>query len=113
MVGIDSALTALDEDNALSNIGANAVLAVSLATLLAAADARGKPLWRVLGGAQPLIPMPMVNIFSGGAHAGRAIDIQDVLVVLLGTRSFAEISRRSEKSAGAQLVRGAVRRPMK
>jgi enolase len=87
---VDAALTATDPDPRLGNVGANAVLGVSLAALLAAADQGREPLWRRLGGPRPLLPMPMVNIFSGGAHAGGLLDIQDVLVVPVGASSFAE-----------------------
>lgn len=87
---VDGTLAGLDEDHALGHVGSNAVLAVSLATLLAAADARRQPLWKMLGGPEPLLPMPMVNIFSGGAHAGRAIDLQDILAVPLGASTVAQ-----------------------
>ncbi len=65
---LDAALRELDGTAGLSRLGANAVLAVSLAAALAAADAEGVPLWRRLG-AKPLLPLPMVNVISGGAHA--------------------------------------------
>ena len=87
---IDAILEELDPDPALSTVGANAVLAVSLATLQAAAAAEGIALWSCLSGGNPLLPMPMVNIVSGGAHAGGLLDIQDVLVVPIGAHSFAE-----------------------
>lgn len=89
--GVDGTLRTLDGTPNLSRLGANAVLAVSVATALAAADSERVPLWRYAGaGADPLLPMPMVNIISGGAHAGGLIDVQDLLVVPLGARSFAE-----------------------
>lgn len=88
---VDEAIERLDDDNALSGIGGNAALGASLATLHANADAQRKPVWALLdSAATPLIPMPMVNIVSGGAHAGRAIDIQDILVIPVGSSSFAE-----------------------
>lgn len=87
--GLDGALRKLDGTANLSRLGANAVLAVSVATALAAADSERVPLWRYAG-ADPLLPMPMVNIISGGAHAGGLIDVQDLLVVPLGAQSFAE-----------------------
>ncbi|WJL96996.1 phosphopyruvate hydratase [Microbacterium sp. ET2] len=88
---VDAAIEALDADPALSGIGGNSALGASLATLTAFADADRSPLWRVLDpSGVPLIPLPMVNIISGGAHAGRAIDIQDILVVPLGSSSFTE-----------------------
>jgi enolase len=90
--GLDGALRTLDGTANLSRLGANAVLAVSVASALAAADSERVPLWQWVGGAdaEPLLPMPMVNIISGGAHAGGLIDVQDLLVVPLGARSFAE-----------------------
>lgn len=88
---VDLAMEAADGTPTLATLGANAVLAVSLAVMVADAQASGRELWQRLSGSDsPLLPMPMVNIFSGGAHAGRAIDIQDVLVVPVGARSFAE-----------------------
>ena len=88
---VDDALAELDGTDDFSNLGANATLAVSLATTLAVAASERTTVARWL---QPegelLLPMPMVNIVSGGAHAGRSIDIQDVLVVPLGATSFAQ-----------------------
>ncbi|WP_345762499.1 phosphopyruvate hydratase [Diaminobutyricibacter sp. McL0608] len=88
---VDDALAELDGTDDFSNLGANATLAVSLATTLAVAASERTSVARWL---QPegdlLLPMPMVNIVSGGAHAGRSIDIQDVLVVPHGAKSFAE-----------------------
>jgi enolase len=89
--GVDTALRAADGTPGLSRLGANAVLATSVATAAAAAAAAGVPLYEwVSGGNAPTIPLPMVNVVSGGAHAGGAVDIQDVLVVPVGARSFAE-----------------------
>lgn len=88
---VDATMCDADPDPSLGGLGGNAVLAVSLATTLALADERRLPLWRTLsdsGG--PLLPLPMVNVVSGGAHAGRALDIQDLLVVPVGARTFAE-----------------------
>ncbi len=91
-VAIDTLIEQEDGQEALGRLGANAALAVSLAVTLAHADASGQPLWQALDPARevPLLPMPMVNIFSGGAHAGRAVDVQDFLVVPLGASSFRE-----------------------
>jgi enolase len=87
--GVDRAMEEADGTTELSNLGANAVLAVSLA--VAVASGADGQLWRHLAGDPvALLPTPMVNIFSGGAHAGRTIDIQDVLVVPLGAESFTE-----------------------
>lgn len=87
---VDSAMESLDDSPNLAGLGANAVLAVSLANLQAAASSRGLALWQHLSDGRPELPMPMVNIFSGGAHARGLLDIQDVLVVPLGAKSFAE-----------------------
>ncbi len=86
---IDAALREADGTADLGRLGANAVLAVSLATALAAARANGAELHEWLGG-DPLLPMPMVNVISGGAHAGGAVDIQDFLVIPVGASCFAE-----------------------
>jgi enolase len=88
---IDRAMEEADGTAELSNLGANAVLAVSLAVAVTSGANADGQLWHHLGDDPvPLLPMPMVNIFSGGAHAGRTIDIQDVLVVPLGADSFTE-----------------------
>lgn len=90
--GLDSALRAADGTENLGRLGANAVLAVSVASAVAAAAGRGLALHAAVAdpGERPLLPLPMVNIISGGAHAGRALDVQDFLAVPLGARSFAE-----------------------
>jgi enolase len=90
--GIDDALRAADGTTNLCRLGANAVLALSLASLKAAAAAAREPLWRfALDATQPIeLPMPMINIISGGAHAGRALDIQDVLVMPIGAEAFSQ-----------------------
>lgn len=82
----DATLVDVDGTPDLSRIGGNAVLAVSLAALLAAAQDAGVALYRYLddSGEPPLLPLPMVNIVSGGAHAGGMLDIQDVLAVPVG-----------------------------
>jgi enolase len=87
---VDAALEAVDSDPLLGGVGANAVLAVSLAAALAGADSARTPLWRLLAGDQPRLPMPMVNIISGGAHAGKALDLQDILAVPVGATSFGQ-----------------------
>jgi len=90
-VAIDALLRELDGTASFERLGANAVLAASVATALAAADVLRRPLWRALDPTgDPLLPLPMVNIVSGGAHAGSLIDIQDVLVVPVGASCFAE-----------------------
>ncbi|GAB3878929.1 phosphopyruvate hydratase [Terrabacter terrigena] len=87
---VDAALERMDADPLLGGVGANAVLAISLAAALAGADAARMPLWRLLGGNRPRLPMPMVNIISGGAHAGRALDVQDILAVPVGATTFTQ-----------------------
>jgi len=88
---IDGALQALDGSPALSRLGGNAVLAASVACAVAAARSRCLPLWRALcPDLPPLLPLPMVNVISGGAHAGGVLDVQDFLVVPVGARTFAE-----------------------
>lgn len=86
---VDAALRACDGTPDLSRLGANAVLGVSVASAIAAARAAGAPLYRWLGD-DPLLPMPMVNVISGGAHAAGLIDVQDFLVVPTGARSFGQ-----------------------
>jgi enolase len=82
---IDGALRALDGTDRLERLGANAVLAVSIAACRAAAAARRQPLYahiaELAGAAAPTLPLPMVNILSGGLHAGRGMDVQDFLAV--------------------------------
>jgi enolase len=90
---VDKVLRATDGTASLSRVGANSVLALSLAVRLAAAADAGMPLWQhALADHDPTgnieLPMPMINIISGGAHAGQAIDIQDVLVIPIGAQSF-------------------------
>ncbi|MFB4314026.1 phosphopyruvate hydratase [Actinomadura sp. 21ATH] len=93
---LDRRLRELDGTDDLGRLGANAVLSVSVAAAVAAARSGGRELWEHAAamagreGEAPLLPVPMVNIISGGAHAGRSIDVQDFLVVPLGARSFAE-----------------------
>jgi enolase len=107
---VDAALRAADGTPNLSRFGANAVLALSLATQIAAAADANAPLWRhALGpGGRLELPMPMVNIISGGAHAGRTIDIQDVLVCPLGADSFPQAIEwvdRVRRATGTELAR--------
>lgn len=89
---VDEALRAADRSPTFAVVGANAVLSVSLAAQLAAAAAHGTSLARYLAAdTDPLLlPMPMVNVLSGGAHAGRMLDVQDFLVVPVGATSFAQ-----------------------
>jgi len=88
---IDAALIALDGTADKSRLGGNAIVAVSLAAANATAQARGLPLWRHLAGSnEPLMPLPEIQIFGGGAHAGRRVDIQDFMVVAAGATDYAE-----------------------
>ena len=88
---IDGILRELDGTDSLERLGANAVLAASVACAVAAAAGRRLPLWQALApNDPPLLPLPMVNVLSGGAHAGGLVDLQDVLVVPVGATSFAE-----------------------
>ena len=88
---VDAALIALDGTPTRSRLGANAMTAVSMAVAHAAAGAAGEPLYRHLGGRDAVtLPLPQIQIFGGGAHAGRRVDIQDFLVVCPAARSFAE-----------------------
>ena len=97
-VTLDEKLIALDGTPNKSRLGANAVLGVSLAVAHAAAAARGEELfvhldrlWRDrFGTTEPVLPMPMVNMISGGLHAGGNLDIQDVLIVPVGASSYSE-----------------------
>ncbi len=88
---IDARLIALDGTSNKARLGGNALTAVSLAVLHAAAASRGLPLWRYcLGDGSPIVPLPEIQIFGGGAHAGRRTDVQDFMVVAPRSRSFAE-----------------------
>jgi enolase len=91
---IDALLIDLDGTENKSRLGANAILGVSLAVAKAAADARGLPLYRYVGGvAAQLLPVPMMNILNGGAHADNPIDFQEFMVVPVGASSLAEAVR--------------------
>ena len=89
--GADRRLIALDGTEDKSRLGGNALVAASMAVAHAAADARGVPLWRHLAGdAEPVMPLPEVQIFGGGAHAARRVDIQDFMVIALGASEYGE-----------------------
>jgi len=88
---VDARLIEFDGTPSKSRLGANALIAVSMATAHAAAAAVGEPLYRYLGGPEMVtLPLPQIQIFGGGAHAGRRVDIQDFLVVCPSATSFAE-----------------------
>ncbi|MEW5740716.1 MAG: phosphopyruvate hydratase [Myxococcota bacterium] len=88
---VDAKLNSLDGTPNKSKLGANAILAVSLANARAAAASVGLPLYRYVGGAQArTLPVPMLNILNGGAHADTNVDVQEFMVLPWGAKSFAE-----------------------
>ncbi|MFD0250469.1 phosphopyruvate hydratase [Streptomyces sp. NPDC127113] len=92
--GLDGALIALDGTATKSRLGANAILGVSLAAAKAAAAAGRQPLYRYLGGADAhLLPLPMMNIVNGGAHADNPLDFQEFMIAPVGADTFAEAVR--------------------
>jgi enolase len=91
---IDQTLIDLDGSGNKSRLGANAVLAVSLAVAKAAAEESGLPLYRYLGGVGPMsMPVPMMNVINGGVHANNKIDMQEFVIIPLGAQSFREALR--------------------
>lgn len=91
---IDHTLIDLDGTENKSRLGANAILAVSMAVAKAAAEESGLPLYRYLGGAGRMqLPVPMMNIINGGAHANNNIDMQEFMIIPLGAASFREAIR--------------------
>ena len=91
---VDDALCALDGTDNKTTLGANATLAVSIACAKAAAAAQGIALFKHLGGAQAaVLPMPMMNILNGGAHASNALDVQEFMIMPTGAPSFKEALR--------------------
>jgi enolase len=89
--GLDAALVDLDGTPNKARLGANAILGVSLAVAHAAADEVGLPLYRYVGGAGAhLLPVPMMNVINGGAHADNNVDLQEFMIVPVGAASFAE-----------------------
>ena len=88
--GLDGALIALDGTANKSRLGANAILGVSLASAHAQAAEEGLPLWRHLGGEDAsLLPVPMMNVLNGGAHADNKVDFQEFMIVPCGAETFA------------------------
>ena len=88
---LDQALVDLDGTPNKGRLGGNALIAVSMAALHAAAGTARQPLWRyLLGDAPGLVPLPEIQIFGGGAHAGRRVDVQDFMVMAPGAASFAQ-----------------------
>ncbi|WP_368185733.1 phosphopyruvate hydratase [Aestuariibius sp. HNIBRBA575] len=92
--GVDAAILALDSSPLKSDLGGNATVATSLAVLHAAAADAQKPLWRHVAdhyGCVPSLPLPEIQIFGGGAHAGRRVDIQDFMIMVPGADSFDDV----------------------
>jgi len=93
-VGIDNLLIQLDGTPTKSNLGANAILGVSLAVAKAAADSVGLPLYRYIGGVEAhMLPVPMMNILNGGKHADNSTDLQEFMILPVGAPTFAEALR--------------------
>ena len=91
---IDQTLLNLDGTPNKSELGANAILGVSIATAKAAAQALGLPLWKYLGGVNAhRLPVPMMNIINGGAHADNNVDFQEFMIIPIGAESFKEAVR--------------------
>ena len=90
---LDNVILALDGTDNKSKLGANAVLSVSLAAAKAAATAKKQPLWRYIAnmtGKSPSLPLPMMNVMNGGAHAAFATDIQEFMIICKGAKTFEE-----------------------
>jgi len=91
---IDKAMIDLDGTDNKSRLGANAILAVSMAVAKAAAEEAGLPLYRYFGGSGPMqMPVPMMNVINGGAHANNNLDIQEFMILPVGAKSFREALR--------------------
>ena len=91
---VDQAILSLDSSPLKETLGGNATVAASLSVLHAAAASAGKPLWRHVSdhyGFTPSIPLPEIQIFGGGAHAGRRVDVQDFMIMVPGASSFDEV----------------------
>lgn len=92
--GVDATILALDPSPLKSSLGGNATVATSIAVLHAAAVQAGKPLWQHIAdqfNQTPTIPLPEIQIFGGGAHAGRRVDVQDFMIMVPGANSFDEV----------------------
>jgi enolase len=93
-IGIDTKMIELDGTEFKTNLGANAILGVSLAVAKAAADEAGQPLYKYIGGTNAHeLPLPMMNIINGGAHADNNVDIQEFMIMPAGAASFKEALR--------------------
>ncbi len=94
--GVDETMIRLDGTKEKSVLGANAILAVSIAAAKAAAESQQIPLYRYLGGANArVLPVPMMNILNGGAHASNSVDTQEFMIMPVGAESFAQALRQS------------------
>jgi len=92
--GVDGLLLELDGTDNKAHLGANAILGTSLATASAAADEIGVPLYRYVGGANAhVLPVPMMNVLNGGAHADNSVDFQEFMIMPVGAPSFSEALR--------------------
>ncbi len=90
-IALDQAMIALDGTANKAKLGANAILGVSMATARAAAQAFGLPLYRYLGGVRArILPVPMMNVINGGAHAANNLDIQEFMIIPFGAASFSQ-----------------------
>lgn len=88
---IDQAMIALDDTENKSRLGANAILGVSIAAAKAAAQSAGLPLYRYIGGPNAhILPVPMMNILNGGAHADSGVDVQEFMIAPIGAETFSE-----------------------
>jgi enolase 1/2/3 len=97
--GLDAELCALDGTDAKGRLGANAILGVSLAAAKAVAEECGLPLYRYIGGANAhVLPVPMLNVLNGGAHADSNVDIQEFMIMPVGAVSFSEGLRWSSET---------------
>jgi enolase len=108
---IDQAMLDLDGTDNKGSLGANAILGVSLAVARAAADSLGLPLYRYVGGPNAhVLPVPMMNILNGGAHADGGVDVQEFMIAPIGAESFREagavgrgdLPRAQERPQGAR-----------
>jgi enolase len=108
--GIDALLLQLDGTPNKSRLGGNALIATSLAVLHAAAAQAREPLWRYLAQGRPVqLPLPQIQIFGGGAHAGRRVDVQDFMVIATGAKSFSqamEMTAEVYSAAGLLMAEG-------
>jgi enolase len=107
---LDAALIDLDGTANKSRLGGNAMIATSLAIAHAAAAAKGMPLWQHLAGDGPIatMPRPEIQLFGGGAHAGRRVDVQDFMIVATGAKTFGEaldMTAEVYRAAGKLLAR--------